>query len=322
VSELEPVPDPPLPVPPPLAPPVPAPAPAPAAPSLWPSLLAPIVGLVAGGLASGVAIVAVALIGNPDLFKGGSAQHFEDWMNENATTFPVIFAMLVPAQLAFFGIAVLFAGFDRERWRKRLGFVRPGVPFSTVALAALGTLGVHFLIGVVAGQLIDKPSSALEALGRMFTEPRGLAAVGVGFLMSVLPGLCEETLFRGFTQRGLLRRWPPVVAIGVTSLFFALAHFDVQHSLAVIPLGAWLGFIAWKTGSVWPTVLAHFTNNAVAFVALRLGCDPQKLGTPGHVAYYGVGLVLVALTVVASVRLSRTKAADSVRYSGAPGGSS
>lgn len=311
VSELEDAPEPPPPIPPLLAPPAPIRVSAPPKPGLRLSLFAPIVGIVAAGIASGVGMVVVALISNRDIFKNASADRFGEWMKENATSFPVIFASLVPAQLAFFGVAALFASFDREGWRRRLGFLRPEVPASTIALAVLGTLGVHFLIGVVAGQLIDKPSSALEALSRMFTEPRGLAAVGVGFMMSVLPGLCEETLFRGFTQRGLLRRWPPSVAIGVTSLFFALAHFDVQHSLAVVPLGAWLGFVAWKTGSVWPSVLAHFTNNAVSFVTIRLVGDPKKFGTPGSVAYYGAGLALVALAVVASVRLSRTKPVES-----------
>jgi uncharacterized protein len=277
-----------------------------AAPKVWPSLLAPFVGVVAAGLASGVAIVLVAILLNPRGDKEEFLKNFEHWIETNATSFPAIVAMLVPAQIVFFGTAAFFALMGREPWSQRLGFVRAKVSSSTVTLAVLGTLGVHFVIGVVAAQLIDEPSSALKALARMFSEPEGLAAVGVGLMMSVLPGVCEESLFRGFTQRGLLRRWHPAVAIGVTSCLFALAHFDVQHSISVIPLGAWLGFVAWKTASVWPAALCHFTNNGVAFVVLRIwGSDEE--GIPNSPVYYVAGIALVGLAILATIRLVKAR---------------
>src|SRR5262249_6394423 len=154
--------------------------------------------------------------------------------------------------------------------------------------------------------------SSIKMLGRMFTEPKGIAAIVVGLLMSALPGLCEETLFRGYTQRGLLRRWPPVVAIGVTSIFFALAHFDVQHYLTVLPLGAWLGFVAWKTESVWPTVLAHFVNNGAAFIVLRIFGDPERPGALHIPIYYLVGAALVAITILATIRLLKIKLSTAI----------
>jgi membrane protease YdiL (CAAX protease family) len=258
--------------------------------------------MVGAGFASAIAVVLVAVLSDPGITKGNAAENIQHWMDAHIASFPAIFASIVPAQLVFLGTAVFFAAFDRERWFARLGFVRWQVPFSLVVLAVLGTLGVQFAIGLVADALIREPSDSLKMLARMFTEPKGIAAVGVGFLMSVLPGVCEEALFRGFMQRGLLRRWSPSVAIGVTSVYFAIAHFDVQHSLAVLSLGAWLGFVAWKTGSVWATALCHFTNNAFAFVVLRVWGDAGT-GTPKHAIYYVMGSVFVVLTIVAAVRL-------------------
>jgi membrane protease YdiL (CAAX protease family) len=251
-------------------------------------------------------VLVVAMLSNPHSSKGDLAKNIQDWLEANATSFRVIFASLVPSQVVFLGIAILFAWFDRDGWRARLGFVRWRVPFSTIAFAILGTLGVHFAIGVVAERLIHEPSDSLRRIGRMFTEPRGMAAVGVGLLMSTLPGLCEETLFRGYTQRGLIRRWHPVVAIGVTSLFFALAHFDLQHSFSVLPLGAWLGFVAWKTESVWSTVLCHFVNNGASFIVLRAWGHPDKLESPKGPVYYLVGATLITCTIVAAFRLMKT----------------
>jgi membrane protease YdiL (CAAX protease family) len=283
-----------------------------AAPRVWPSLLAPVIAMIGAVFASAIGVLVVAALSDPGLMKGNFAKNLEHWFDTHIAWFPAIFASLVPSQVVFIGTAIFFATVDRERWYERLGFVRWKVPSSLVVLAILGMLGVQFATGLVADRLIREPSSSLKMMARMFTEPQGLAAVGVGLLMSVLPGVCEEALFRGFTQRGLLRRWSPAVAIGVTSIYFALAHFDVQHSIAVIPLGVWLGFVAWKTGSVWASALCHFTNNAVAFVVLRVWGDTGPEGSRSPV-YYVAGVVCVVITVLAAVRLQKIETSPCVR---------
>jgi membrane protease YdiL (CAAX protease family) len=247
----------------------------------------------------------------PRNLKGDVQENLKAWMEAHAADLPAIAALLVPVQLALLGTAFLFAllfrGASGERPLHRLGFVRWKTSTATVALAVVGSLGVQFLIDLVMSALIDEPSESLKSLARMFLEPRGFAAVCVGFLMSVLPGVCEESLFRGFAQGGLLRRWSPVAAIGTASVFFALMHWDRQHSPAVFPLGAWFGFVAWRTGSVWPAVLCHFANNLVAFVVARAWGDTDSLEIPEGPAYYAVGAVLVLFTILATFRLMRTE---------------
>jgi membrane protease YdiL (CAAX protease family) len=263
--------------------------------------------MIAAAVAGGTAISILAIASNPRLIEGDFEKNFTEWYHAHVASFPVIFAAIVPAQVAFFGAAFLFALLDRGGWRPRLGMIGWKTPRATLALAILGTLGVQFVIGLVADKLIVEPSETLKMLHRMFAEPQGIAMVGVGFLMSALPGVCEESLFRGFMQRGLLRRWHPAAAIGVSSLLFGLAHFDLQHSLAALALGVWLGFVAWRTGSVWPAALCHFTNNLVAFVRLRLGDDAEKLRPPHGAVYYVVGVILVGVAILATSRLLREK---------------
>ncbi|MFN0008119.1 MAG: lysostaphin resistance A-like protein [Planctomycetota bacterium] len=295
----------------PAPPPTLAAAPPAAKPPLWPYLLAPFIAFAASAFAGGIAVTVVATFSDPGLWKDDAEKNLGRWYEENQTGFPVIAALLLTAQVTILATTLIFAMLARDPSVRRLGFVRWKGSGWTVAWAVLGTLGVQFLIDLVAEPLIDEPSDSLKLLARMFLEPQGLAAVGVGFLMSVLPGVCEEALYRGYMQRGLLRRWSPVAAIGLTSLFFAAMHMDVQHSLGVLPLGAWLGFVAWRTGSVWPAVLCHFANNLAAFVFLRLQGDLEILETPDEPAFYVVGAVLVACGLMSAFRLMRTKPDES-----------
>src|SRR6056297_2546063 len=82
-------------------------------------------------------------------------------------------------------------------------------------------------------------------------------------VVGIFPGVSEELFFRGFVQRRLLHRYSPVTAIGITTILFALLHVT-PHGIALASvMGVWLGVVAWRTGSIWPSVVCHaFVNSA------------------------------------------------------------
>ena len=41
--------------------------------------------------------------------------------------------------------------------------------------------------------------------------------------------------------------------------------------LAVLPIGAWYGYVAWVSGSIRHSILAHFCGNAIAVIGMTLG---------------------------------------------------
>jgi len=49
---------------------------------------------------------------------------------------------------------------------------------------------------------------------------------------------------------------------------------DPIHMLGVVPLGLWLGAVAWRADSVWPAMICHSANNAVAVVGTKYGQMP------------------------------------------------
>lgn len=81
--------------------------------------------------------------------------------------------------------------------------------------------------------------------------------------------ICEETLFRGVISKGF-DRFGTVTSLIITSILFGILHRDIQKGVSTILLGALIGFIVYRTGSIYAGMVAHFTNNTAA-VLLTFG---------------------------------------------------
>lgn len=118
-------------------------------------------------------------------------------------------------------------------------------------------------------------------------------------VVAVLPGICEEVLFRGFVQSQLQRIAKPGVAIWLQAALFSAIHLQFQGFLARMLIGGALGYLRRWSGSLWPCIVAHFVNNAVnvliAYLALQ-GTLPSNLIQHDYVVPVWIGLPAVALT--------------------------
>lgn len=107
--------------------------------------------------------------------------------------------------------------------------------------------------------------------GKVIVEPMPLGETGLELLLSVLviagsAGICEEFVFRGVLQRGF-ETFGKAKAILLTAFLFSLTHLDFQKILGTFVLGVLIGFIVYRTNSLWCGMFAHFTNNAIAVLA-------------------------------------------------------
>ena len=83
----------------------------------------------------------------------------------------------------------------------------------------------------------------------------------------VMAPIGEEIVFRGFLQKFLEEYWKDITrAVLVTSLFFAMIHFNPYWTIQIYLLGVILGFLSWKTKSVIPSIILHSINNGMAFI--------------------------------------------------------
>ena len=85
-------------------------------------------------------------------------------------------------------------------------------------------------------------------------------------LTAIFAPIFEEWLCRGMVLRGLLTKMKPGWAIVISALFFALIHMNPWQALNAFLIGLVMGYVYYKTGSLWLTMLIHFVNNGTAVI--------------------------------------------------------
>ncbi|NLO40733.1 MAG: CPBP family intramembrane metalloprotease [Ruminiclostridium sp.] len=88
-------------------------------------------------------------------------------------------------------------------------------------------------------------------------------------------GICEEVMFRGVIQRSL-ERLGVFWSILITGFIFGLFHMDFQKLLGTFLLGVLIGFIVYRTNSLFAGMFAHFTNNSLAVIISSLASKITK----------------------------------------------
>lgn len=185
------------------------------------------------------------------------------------------------------GVDLLAAG-DAERleW-SMLGFVvacaavvgfalwqRPAGPWRPVRPLWVWSRYVPFLLlwaPLLVGYLwlahrLGAPVPPQVALGYLADSPLqrpGFWLVVFGTVVGA--PLAEEVVFRGYLQGALQLTLPRWAAIAIAAAVFGLCH-TLPYALPVGLLGAFFGFLFSRSGSLWPSVIAHATHNLVTVV--------------------------------------------------------
>jgi membrane protease YdiL (CAAX protease family) len=130
------------------------------------------------------------------------------------------------------------------------------------AVVALGLLMLILLLVVNYGitRLIlyysdpaDRPESWLETAG--------LSTPAVFVLFCLMPAVTEEIAFRGLIQHWLHTVLAPWRAIILASALFAALHLSVITAPYLFLVGMLLGWLKWKTNSLYPSILIHMVHN-------------------------------------------------------------
>lgn len=212
-----------------------------------------VLGLVAALIvASAVVIVLMA--------RGEPPENAQRWFETHPAASLVITSL--PFQAVCFGVAWLWR---RHRGagttRQHLGLVSPSFSprqWFMVLMAA----GVPLAVALAAASVMPSIRSD-QSIAATWSTMGPLSACVWVLYIGLAPGICEELLFRGLIMRRMLRRWGPVTSITLSSVLFALAHFDPPAVALAFVVGLWQGYLAWRTGSILPSMATHFAINSV-----------------------------------------------------------
>jgi membrane protease YdiL (CAAX protease family) len=151
--------------------------------------------------------------------------------------------------------------------------LRIGSGWDVVVGAAIGLASQYLLIPLLYLPAEQIDGGLARSLGAPAHQETG-AAHGVGAIAVLLVFIAvgapvvEELFFRGLVLRGLLGRVPAPVAIIVSGLLFALAHFEPVQFAGLAVFGVVLGVLAWRTARLAPGMAAHAAFNAAAVLSL------------------------------------------------------
>ncbi len=84
--------------------------------------------------------------------------------------------------------------------------------------------------------------------------------------IALIPALCEEAFFRGCLQTYLIERFSPIVGIFLSSLLFALGHFDLYFAGYYFLLGIFFGSWQYFSGNLWYPFSAHLLTNLYSVI--------------------------------------------------------
>lgn len=242
-----------------------------------------------GAQVAGIIVGAITLVA--DAVARGDLMSLE---RQSRISFGLLAPALVATGLVMAFGSLLLPRLARVPAREALGL--RGAPWPAFVAAPIGMLGLvptsdlfHQAIVRVA------PDFTFGALEQLDAAVRSAPVWLVAPMVSLIPGISEEVLFRGAFQRSIRRTWLAIVLSGVV---FSLYHTDPHHVVAVLPLGLYLAWLGARSDSLYVPIVAHVVNNATAVVAtavLGAGTDEPL---PIWFVPLGLGVTSLAIAIV------------------------
>ena len=135
-----------------------------------------------------------------------------------------------------------------------------------------------------------------------------LGVIAMILAVVVVTPLAEEFTFRGRMQSRLEREIGVVSAIVIPAVIFSALH-GVRVAPHHLPFALFVGWVVWRTGSIWAAVYMHALNNAVALTAMYItpGWAIFSEDAPSWLWPYAIptGVIALCVVLVAGVRINR-----------------
>ena len=184
------------------------------------------------------------------------------------------------------------------------------IRIKTAILSIITTGAAFVLVGIIATLqevLLPRSQDYQEIWETVLHEFHQVPLFMTLLVVAVLPGICEELLFRGFLLHGMRKKLSNHTAIIFVGILFGAFHLDPYRFLPVTLLGILFGYMVVKTGSIVTGMIAHCTNNTIAvlisyvvYLAKSRGLEiPQS--SPEQIYTLETFISLIPIAVIALI---------------------
>ena len=161
-------------------------------------------------------------------------------------------------------LAVAFLLCRKEGTRMGTAFGFHGIKPLTILLTAITCMAMHSVSHLI--------SSLTNLLFPSFFKATSEDLLGGSFLVNfigvaIIPAFFEEFIVRGGMLNSYLNTGRLRAAVLLTALLFGLLHMNPTQFFYAFAMGIVLGLLFVLSGSIWPGILFHFLNNAMAPIA-------------------------------------------------------
>lgn len=167
------------------------------------------------------------------------------------------------------------------------------VPIGILLIVLITALATIFISDSLI-DLIPMPVWYKNYLAEYMEHPDIFSFLSIVIAAPIL----EEIFFRGIILEGFLRNYPPQKAIIWSSIIFGLVHLDPWQGASAAIAGMIIGWIYWKTNSLVPGIIIHFSNNLLAFVAMSLYNNDLNFSNENVMEYWISILISLIIVVI------------------------
>jgi len=185
------------------------------------------------------------------------------WISSDAYNFLVGYLPCIIGDI----IAIIIAMKTTKIKIKEHIFTKNKAPKTFILLGTISCIGV----GLISRIIYLIYSTIIKHYGIRIPEPDFSFPTQSKYLILFLLYVCligpilEEILFRGIILKSM-QKYGNLTAIIVSSILFSMFHLNLVKFVNPVLMGIVLGFIAIKSKSIVPSIIAHIFNNTITFI--------------------------------------------------------
>ncbi len=170
------------------------------------------------------------------------------------------------------------------------------VNFLIILLSTLPLIIISGVLSQLINMVYPVSESYLEGLKNVISN-QDISLWKNLLIVALLPGICEEVMFRGYIINGFLKqgKWRAII---ITGVLFGIMHLDPFRFIPVTLLGIWMGYLLIRTRSLYIPIFAHILNNGFAILLANFGDKIPFLGssfTEGKIPFYYILPAIVSI---------------------------